>query len=300
MENSWQIAYVAITRWLIIVVFFASAAQAQIGYTGYLGSQPIHLVAYVYGDGVVTALYVYDKYDSPIKVDGRLADSVLELQEKDADQHILAALTFDAFNKTQPELTGEWRDKSSSKRLPITLKKEFEIELREDRVAPSIELLQVASTREHYFKTVVVKEKDQFYPRVGAIKIFEKGSDKLMQTFELDAELRGIESVSIGDYNFDGNNDFSLFEASYAGPNTSSIYFLKIAGSNKYFRSDFTGTSLEFNPSEKLIYEHNQCCAGRSHMNATYKIVDNKMVLLTRKCLEIVGEEGDVEEVQCD
>src|SRR3712207_8121262 len=43
---------------------------------------------------------------------------------------------------------------------------------------------------------------------------------------------------------FDGLVDFSVFESSYAGPNTSSIYILAIPNSEKYVVSDFSGTSL--------------------------------------------------------
>ena len=68
---------------------------------------------------------------------------------------------------------------------------------------------------------------------------------------------------------------------------TSSIYILRNPNSDQHTKSDFSGTSLEFDYDSKLIYEHNQCCAGRSHMNVTYKVVNNQMVLIEKKCLEL-------------
>src|SRR5690606_37054635 len=137
------------------------------------------------------------------------------------------------------------------------------------------------------------------YARVIGIRIFEKKTDKLLQEISLDCQLWGLNSVSVGDYNFDGIEDFSVFEQSYAGPNTSSVYFLFDPVTNRYFDSGFTGTSLEFDEKSKRIYEHNQCCAGRSHMNAEYKIVDNKMVLVEQSCLEYDEEIDDFKSIEC-
>ena len=135
---------------------------------------------------------------------------------------------------------------------------------------------------------------------MGGIIIYQKKTDRLIQTIELDCQLFGIDNVSVGDYNFDGIEDFSVFEASYAGPNTSSIYILRKPNSDQYLKSNFSGASLEFDNDSKLIYEHNQCCAGRSHMNAIYKVVNNEMVLVEKKCLEYDDEKEDFIETECE
>ncbi|MEJ6600880.1 MAG: hypothetical protein QNL36_12275, partial [Crocinitomicaceae bacterium] len=62
----------------------------------------------------------------------------------------------------------------------------------------------------------------------------------------------------------------------------------------------FSGTSLEFDYDSKLIYEHNQCCAGRGHMNATYEVVNSKMVLIEKKCSEYDDETEDFIETECE
>ena len=102
-----------------------------------------------------------------------------------------------------------------------------------------------------------------------------------------------IDNISVGDDNFDGIEDFSVFEISYAGANTSSIYILRNPNSEKYLKSNFSGTSLEFDNDSELIYEHNQCYAGRGYLNATYKVVENKMILIEKKCLENHEEKED-------
>lgn len=104
----------------------------------------------------------------------------------------------------------------------------------------------------------------------------------------------------MGDYNFDGLVDFSVFESSYAGPNTSSIYILRVTNSDQYMVSGFAGTSLEFDSESKQIFERNQCCAGRSIMTATYKVVDNEMILVESECLEYDDVKEDYIKKKCD
>jgi hypothetical protein len=136
--------------------------------------------------------------------------------------------------------------------------------------------------------------------RVAGVRIYEKGTDRLIQSLNMNCEFFGLENISVGDYNFDGIDDFSVFESSYAGPNTSRIYILKEPKSEKYFVSEISGISLVFDADAKLIYEHNQCCAGRSHMNATYKVVDNKMELIDQSCLEYDDEKEEFIETDCN
>lgn len=207
---------------------------------------------------------------------------------------------FDEFQEGKQEIKGKWINSDSSKTYEIVLNKDFDIGYGDNLEWQNRELLQYESTKEHYFKTIITKEKGDFYARISGVNIYQKKTDRLIQTIELDCQLFGIDNVSVGDYNFDGIEDFSVFEASYAGPNTSSIYILRNPNSDQYLKSNFSGTSLEFDNDSKLIYEHNQCCAGRSHMNATYKVVNNEMVLVDKKCLEYDDEKEDFIETNCE
>lgn len=285
---------------LLLLVLTSITVKSQSSYSGNLGKYPIKLIMYHYSDGVSLAYYVYDKFDTPITINGNLKNGELNLFEKDSAGQNSATLTFNDFKESNNKIDGKWISAYKSKTYPISLKKDFDIEYGDSVEWTSKELIQSNSTKEHYFKTIITKEKGEFYGRISGIKIFQKKTDKLIQTIELDCQLFGIDNVSIGDYNFDGLDDFSVFEASYAGPNTSSIYILRVPNSDKYLTSNFSGTSLEFDNDAKLIYEHNQCCAGRSHMNATYKVVNNEMVLIEQKCLEYNEEKEDFIETDCE
>jgi hypothetical protein len=259
-------------------------ALSQTQYTGMLGKQPIHLFAEVHGDGVVSAMYIYDKYNTPIIANGRLRGSILELHEKGSQNKIVATLRFKHFDPKSQEAEGEWVDSVHDKHLPISLKREFVIEDGEQIDAGPVEVIQAEATKDNYFKTIVVKKKGEFSPQVVGVKVFTKRGNSVLQTFDLDVEYRGTDNVSVEDFNFDGLEDFSVFERSYFGPNTGSIYFLRNPKSDSYFKSTFSGVSLEFDSKAKLIHEHNECCGGYSGMNATYKVVDNKMVLIDQQC----------------
>jgi hypothetical protein len=180
--------------------------------------------------------------------------------------------------------------------MNITLRMDFDIYIDAD--FEEKEIIQSESLDKHYFKLLIKKEDGN--SRVTGIKVYEKETDKLVQQINIDCQLWGLDNTSVGDYNFDGIDDFSVFEASYAGPNTSRIYILRVPGSEEYFVSNISGVSLEFDHSTGLIYEHNQCCAGRSHMNATYKLVNNQMVLIEKKCLEYDDEKEEFIEKDCN
>ncbi|MHC0440371.1 XAC2610-related protein [Flavobacterium sp. 3-210] len=274
--------------------------SAQISYTGFIDKYPIEFVTYLYSDGVGTAIYAYSNFDTPIVLSAKLTGKTLVFTEKDKTNKETAKLTFQNYNEKSQQLNGIWKDLNSGKELKITLSKEFVIDYGDNVEWIDREILQPESFKDKYFKLIVSKEKGSFYAQVTGVKIIEKKTDKLIQKIDLECQLWGLNNISIDDYNFDGIPDFSVFESSYAGPNTSSLYILYNPKTKKYFQSSFSGTSLEFDSKAKRIYEHNQCCAGSSHMNAEYKVVNNKMVLIKKTCLELDEKTGDLVERKCD
>ncbi|MDR2100642.1 MAG: hypothetical protein LBP40_07455 [Campylobacteraceae bacterium] len=137
------------------------------------------------------------------------------------------------------------------------------------------------------------------------INIFEKSSKKYIQTFsdiesecnyynsgEEDKEFYGT-CLSEGDFNFDGNEDFSLLNMSGSLGNSNSYYFLYDRKDKKFFLSEIEGTSLWFDNEKKIIIETSRCCAGRSTQSTTYKLADNKMVKLEEHCYIYDGWEND-------
>lgn len=253
---------------LLLVPLAAAAAEAE--YRGTLGAQAIHLYVDAYSDGAVRAIYAYDRHDTPIRVDGRVHDGALELSEGS-----IATLRIAPFDAAATTLRGEWVAVDGGKRLPIAL---------EAMAGDERAVLQSASTRERYFVLFTDAPGDSYDAQATAMKVIEKGSDRVLQEIELGTQWRGIDSVSVGDYNFDGIDDFAVFEASAAGPNTTSRYFLREPGGN-YVEADYEGTSLEFDEDAKLVHETNSCCAGTSVINATYKVVANHLELVERTCL---------------
>jgi len=256
----------------------------QTSYSGFIDKFPIELVTHIYSDGDARAIYAYSNFDEPIVINGKLQKQKLSLFEKDKSGKDKATLTFDNFNSGNGEIKGNWTDLKTGKQLGITLKKNFDIDYGDSIEWKDREILQPVSLGDKYFKLIVSKAKGDFYARVTGVKIFERKTDRLIQQLDMDCQLMGLENIRVGDYNFDGISDFSVFESSYAGPNTSSVYFLYDKKTNKYFDSGFSGTSLEFDSKARRIYERNSCCAGTSVMTAEYKVVNNKMILVKEHC----------------
>jgi hypothetical protein len=284
MKNILKSALLALS-----VLFLAGNAFGQAGYSGLVGESPVTMVTNIYSDGVGQATYVYDNFDEPIRLEGKVFKKKLTFVEKDAKKLTRATLTFDNFDAKSDEMNGVWKDAKTGKTLDIKLKKDFDVGYGTSESVER-ELIQTDSLPDRYFKVVVAGE------RALAVKIFEKKTDRLIQKIALDCQQRGAESISVGDYNFDGIKDFSIFESSYAGPNTSSLYYLYDPTKKEFFDSKYEGTSLEFNEKTKRISETNQCCAGSSITSATYKVVKNKMVLVSQHCLRWDEKKGELVE----
>ena len=273
---------------------------SQTTYTGFIDKYPIELVTYIYGDGDAKAIYVYKNFEEPIAINGTLKKNKLNLFEKDKSGKNKATLTFDNFNAGNKEVKGNWTDLKTGKQLKIALIKLFDIDYGDTIEWKDREILQPVTLGDKYFKLVISKAKNDFDTKVSGIKILQKKTDSLIQRIDLECQLWGLNNISVGDYNFDGIPDFSVFEQSYAGPNTSSLYFLYDKKTGRYFNSGFKGSSLEFDSKRKRIYEHNQCCAGNSHMNAEYKVVNNNMVLIKKTCTEYNEKKKDFVIVKCE
>jgi hypothetical protein len=274
-------------------LFCSFGLLAQASYSGFVHKSPITLVTDIYSDGVAEAIYAYNKYDTPIPIHGRLQDNRLELYEKNENGLVIAILAFDDFDAEASQLSGKWINRKTKKTLDIQLSKEFDVQDTESW--EEIEVLQEASTQNHYFKLLVTQDNG-----VSGVKIFEKGTDKLFQSFDVNSARLGLNNVLIDDYNFDGINDFSVFLQSFAGPNTSSAYFLKNPKTRQYFLSNIKGISLEFNPEKETIIERNSSGAGSTVTTTIYKLRDNEMIVIEAFCYTWDSEEQELIEQQMD
>ena len=261
--------------WGFVLGFFqlATTAWGQASYVGTVGGAPVELALNDTDEGLVSGVYFYPKFGTPIALGGQLKRGVLTLTEKDARGKASATLTIAGFGAGASQLAGTWRNLATGRSLPVAL-----------AAANSPELLQVAALKDSYFKLMLADQPGEA-SRVVAVKILAKKTNRLVQQLAVDCQSQGIYSMKVGDYNFDGLPDFSIFESSYAGPNTSSLYFLYDLARRRFVNSDYEGTSLEFNAKAKRVYEHNSCCAGTSVTSAEYKVVRNRLVLVAHHCL---------------
>lgn len=285
-----------ITFLFLLVTAFVSA---QISYKGFIDKYPVEFVTDIYSDGQGSAIYAYSNYDTPIVLNAKLKGTTLVFTEKDKNDKETAKLSFENYNAESNQLNGIWKDLISGKELKISLTKEFDLDNNNGEEWTEREILQSVSMKGKYIKLVISKDKDGSFG-VSGIKMIEKKTDKLIQKIDVGSPNLGLFNVSVGDYNFDGFEEFSVFESSYSGPNTSRVYFLYNPQTGKYFESSFTGTSLEFDSTTKRIYEHNQCCAGRSIERTEYKLVNNKMVLVKKTCFEYDQKTKDYKKFKCD
>ncbi|OVE61858.1 XAC2610-related protein [Chryseobacterium mucoviscidosis] len=270
----------------ILFFFLIFTINAQTVYTGFIGNYPVEMVIYPYGK-LADATYSYTNFDEPISLDnGKINNGHLIFQEKENSKKDIttAVLTINNFSKSKDNLEGTWKNTKSNTELKVSLTKQYAFDVGENIEWSGRELLQPVSLGNNYFKIVLTKKKDEYYPKVSAVKIIEKKTDKVLQILNVECQPWGLNSIAVNDYNFDGIMDFSVFESSYAGPNTSSIYFLYDKKSRQYFESGFSGISLEFDQAKKRIYERNQCCAGTVVTTAEYKVVDNNMIILGQHC----------------
>lgn len=269
---------------LPVLILTIGQISAQTVYTGTIGDYPIEMVIYPAAK-TADAVYSYTDFDEPISLhNGTLSNGKLTFEEEAGKKQTKAIFTLDHFAEDKNTLSGTWKNIKTNKELKINLSKKYSIENGENIEWKNRELLQSVSAGNHYFKVVASKEREQYYPMVTSVKIFEKRTDKLLQELDVSCQLWGLNNISTGDYNFDGAEDFSVFESSYAGPNTSSIYFLYNKKTHKYYESSFSGISLEFDPVKKRVYERNQCCAGTVVTTVEYKVVNDSLIPLNQHC----------------
>jgi hypothetical protein len=259
-------------------------AVGQVAYVGTVGTAPIELALNSVNEDPLLGTYMYSKIGTPIKLAGHLKQGTLTLTEPDAHGKPAATLTLPAFAPSATQLTGTWRSLATGRQLAVVLTQRVAVVEGEATAWRGREVLQAESLPNYYFRTVLAKDGEDYYATVSGVTVVEKKTNRVLQQLPLEGQSRGIYSVTTGDFNFDGLPDFSVFESSYAGPNTSSLYYLYDPATKRYMASGYGGTSLEFDAKKRRVYEHNSCCAGSSVTRVEYKVLNNKLVALARHC----------------
>lgn len=274
-----------------LTILLVDVTLGQGFYQGTLGKYPITMDIQLdsYDPG---ATYFYDKYRTPIKLKGEVIKGSLMLKEFQDDTLLTATVVFENYEPDEKVLKGVWMSADSSKSYPLEL---YLVASKE----VGLEVLQAESTKEHYFKTVIKASEDDPYPMLREVLVYAKKTNVLVQRVKVECDPLGRNSVSVGDFNFDGVLDFSVFEASYAGSNTSSLYYLYDEDSARFVTSEYSGTSLTFDYENELVVAHNSCCAGTERYITYYKVVDNELVVFRSECLVWAPESNAYELVEC-
>ena len=272
------------TLLIFCCLLLAHTAFGQARYTGMVGSSPIEMTLLPDTDGTVQGVYTYPRFNTPIALNGTLKQGTLRLEEQNVRGKATAILTIPNFTTTRQAATGTWKNLATGQQLPLTITRLGGDESTQDASATSQELLQIASLPNRYFKIALAGSPTNLGGALTAVRLFDKKTNRLVQSIPVEGQSRGLYSVGVGDFNFDGYPDFSVFESSYAGPNTSSLYYLYNPTTKRYALSSYSGVSLEFDEKAKRIYETNSCCAGSSVQKFVYKVVSNRMVLVAQHC----------------
>ena len=276
---------------LLFTNIFVCAAQTNF-YKGFIGKHPIQLITKVHKNGFARAVYSYDKYDTPINISGRLSNDTLTLLQKNEEDKVIAKFQFNPSTLDSTHLIGTWSKQGKRKKRQVSLTKFAYITDYEETSFDSLEIMQNESTDKHYFKLLTTE-----YLEIIAVRVYEKRTDKLIQDIPVKCQYIGYNNLSVGDFNL----DFSVFKESFAGSNTSTIYFIRDANTTLYTESEFIGgNNLDFDYENKRIYEHTSCCAGNERYIHTYKIENDKMILIKETCLKFNREKQDYDEVNCE
>jgi hypothetical protein len=286
---------------LLLLQLAGSVAHGQTSYSGRIGDNPVRMVLErsEHGDKEASAIYAYTEYDKPISLEGTNRDSVVVLREKNDDGDVRARLTLSGFQSSPDTITGTWTRVQGPKELSIELSRNFSLDLaeevdwgeRENIHWPERYILQSATLKGRYFMLGVSKEKGESYPTTTGVKIYERGSDQLVQKIDLSGEFRSLNNIEVQDYNFDGHEDFSVFEQQYAGPNVTRIYFLYDSENDIFREKDLPGTSLTFIPEKELFQSRNQSQAGCMVTVSKYTFRGMEVELLEESCY-VCNDEG--------
>ncbi len=249
------------------VVFSSICLSTE--YRGYLGATEISMSL----DGEYSGAYFYHKYRTPIALiikDGS-NDNNFIYREMNGDD----AIAEFHLSAVDSGLEGYWVELRTGKKIPVKLSA-----IDDPRGA-----IQIHSFEKQYVRIQCDEEK--------VIHIIDKKTDDVQSTLKAEGVCSNHYDLDIGDYNFDGHLDFSVYEYSYAGPNTSRVYFLYNPGAHQYSMSDQLGmTSLSFDPKAKTVTSTNQCCAGSRIAVETYQWQASTLKLVNGVCY-VLDDNGE-------
>ena len=251
-------------------------------YRGTIGTYPVHLSTYYDSD---YAVYIYDAHGIPIplktgNVQSERRHVVYEgVNWSKPKQKVRAKLTFSQKFGQSDELSGTWENLKTHEQLPIRL----------SRYDDSAGSLQSASFKNAYIRKHCTEQSES-----KIVQLYQKKTNQLLQTITTDGVCRGDE-VEVGDFNFDGYEDFSVFAEGFAGPNTISNYYLFNPKNQQFEYSDeLTDVTLRFDAKRKVVTSTNQCCAGSQVLVLESKWVNQHLKRIAEKCYRLSHKKNDL------
>ena len=278
---------------IFLSVFSFSIASVAV-FEGKTGGAKFELALQNYSDGVCIGTYFNTVNNEPIELIGRLTNDSLLLKDSE-DLFSIRSDNFSFQNQTTVFITLDSNSPSSK----TTLKLKGKLNDYDSQTINELEVIQNESTADLYAKAII-SNKEGDYAHVSRVKFFSKETGEIVQEIKLFGMQANTNCVYVNDYNFDGYSDFSIVTGYGAGANVFSEYYLYDINVQSFSLSEIEGTSLEFDQKEKIVYEHSQCCAGNYHSTASYRVVDNKLELISQKCFKYDEETEDFIEDDCE
>ena len=258
---------------VVFILGILSTAVYADEYRGTIGTHPVHLSTFD-NDSAYT-VYIYDAHGIPITLRSGGVQSEKQnvlyegLSWSKPKQKARAKLTFSQKFGQSAELSGTWENLKTHEQLPIRL----------SRYDDSAGSLQSASFKNAYIRKQCTDQSEE-----KMVNLYQKKTNQLLQTIMTDGVCRGDE-VEVGDFNFDGYEDFSVFAEGFAGPNTRSNYYLFNPKSQQFeYSEELTDVTLSFDDKRKVVTSTNQCCAGSQVLVLESKWVNRHLKPIAKKC----------------
>lgn len=234
---------------LLILIPISIFSQDAENFKGKIGENKIEMfLNFDWSNYKVHGIYKYEKFNNIISIDGKIGEPIEIIEYQ--NNLPFAKLTFSHFNDMNNPIVGIWKKLNDNKEIPIEIKNTEDI-LCANKACfyEKAEILQKKSTKYEFFKLEIQKNEDNNNPIVTSINVYSKKTGKLIKKIPCICPYKETNSIEIGDFNFDGIEDFSIYKSS--NKYIRKYYFIK--SKNKFLKVNFYSDNLIFDKNKKVI-----------------------------------------------